>query len=164
MIPSEQLEALFVALASACGGKARRNEPLSGHTTSRLGGPADIWLPVDNLAELVEAVTLAGQHEVPIFMLGGGANLLITDAGIRGLVIENRANQVNFPPPGRQGETTKIATESGTALPSLARRCAKRGLSGFEWAVGVPGTRQHRPAGRIPLIAYLGSRVLSHDD
>jgi UDP-N-acetylmuramate dehydrogenase len=101
-----------------------------------------VWLAVENVDELVTAVTLARQHHVSIFMLGGGANLLISDAGIRGLVIENRANRVEFPSSLKEKERgeVKIIAESGTALPNLTRRCAKRGLSGLEWAVGVPGT------------------------
>lgn len=135
------LDSVLTALSAAFGQRPRLAEPLSRHTTLRLGGPADIWLAVQSAAELIEAVTLARQHQVPVFILGGGANLLIGDAGIRGLVIENRANQVVFPSPtGENGEKVNLTTESGVALPSLARRCAKRGLSGLEWAVGVPGT------------------------
>jgi UDP-N-acetylmuramate dehydrogenase len=133
------LELLWPALSQVIGDKARRDEPLSNHTTSRLGGPADIWLPVTSRTELIEAVKLARQHQIPIFMLGGGANLLISDAGIRGLVIENRANRVEFPAEGELSDII-LTVESGVALPSLARRCARRGLSGLEWAVGVPGT------------------------
>lgn len=140
MTSAEPLELLFAALVESFGEKPRRSEPLAAHTTSRLGGPADIWLAVGSVAELVEAVKLARQYKAPLFMLGGGANLLISDSGIRGLVIENRANRVRFPQPGQRGELTTLIVESGVALPSLARRCAKRGLSGLEWAVGVPGT------------------------
>ncbi len=136
------LDSLAAALSTVFGDRFRRHEPLSEHTTFRLGGPADIWLAVDSVAELVEAVALARHHQVPIFLLGSGANLLISDAGLRGLVIENRAGRVDFPvqtEPLRDA-TVFLTVESGVALPSLARRCAKRGLSGLEWAVGVPGT------------------------
>ncbi len=134
------LKPFIEALIVAFGNKPRRDEPLSGHTASRLGGPADVWLPVNSLAELIEAVKLAQHHNTPVFMLGAGANLLIGDAGIRGLVIENRANQVHFPSPAEVGESTTLIVESGAVLPSLARRCAKAGLSGLEWAAGIPGT------------------------
>ncbi len=127
----------FAALAETFGSKPRFDEPLSGRTTSRLGGPAEVWLPVTTLTELVEAVKLARQFQVPCFILGGGANLLIGDGGLRGLVIGNRAGQVYF----LQKDTPAVVTvESGVVLPNLARRCARRGLSGLEWAVGVPGT------------------------
>lgn len=131
----------MAALAAIFGDRPRQDEPLAGHTTLRLGGPAEVWLAVESVDELVTAVTLARQHHVPVFMLGGGANLLISDAGIRGLVIENRANRVEFPSSEKEKRgKVKIIAESGAALPNLARRCAKRGLSGLEWAVGVPGT------------------------
>jgi UDP-N-acetylmuramate dehydrogenase len=138
-----QRSTFLEALAVHFGGRPRQNELLAGHTTLRLGGPAEIWLAVESVNELVTAVTLARQYHVPVFMLGGGANLLIRDTGIRGLVIENRANNVEIPAsPFKVGEggKVKIVVESGTVLPNLARRCARRGLSGLEWAVGVPGT------------------------
>ncbi|MCK6628489.1 MAG: UDP-N-acetylmuramate dehydrogenase [Anaerolineae bacterium] len=130
-------------LTAHFGDRPCQNELLAGHTTLRLGGPAEIWLAVESVNELVTAVTLARQYHVPVFMLGGGANLLIRDTGIRGLVIENRANNVEIPSSpfkAEEGGKVKIVAESGTVLPNLARRCARRGLSGLEWAVGVPGT------------------------
>lgn len=134
---------LVAALAACFGDRPRQHEPLAGHTTLRLGGPAEVWLAVERVDELVSAVTLARQHLVPVFMLGGGANLLISDAGINGLVIENRANKVEFLASSLKEKNlgeVRIMAESGAALPNLARRCAKRGLSGLEWAAGVPGT------------------------
>lgn len=126
-------QALFEALNQQFGTRARLNEPLAHHTTLRLGGPADIWFPARSVDELVLATALARQQVIPVFILGGGANLLIRDDGIRGLVIENRANAVQF-----QG--TQILAQSGAINPRLAKQCAQRGLGGFEWAVGVPGT------------------------
>jgi UDP-N-acetylmuramate dehydrogenase len=114
---------------------------LANHTTLRLGGPADLWLVVENVAELVEVVNLAREHGLPVSMLGGGANLLIREGGIKGLVVQNRAGRVAFPANVNEaGEPVTLVAESGVVLPNLARRCAKRGLSGLEWAVGVPGT------------------------
>ncbi len=132
-----------VTLEATFGDRVRYNEPLAGHTTLRLGGPAEMWLAVESVTELVTAVTLARQHHVSVFMLGSGANLLISDAGIRGLVIENRASRLDFPSLSRpvDGEGKgRVIADSGVVLPNLARRCTKRGLSGLEWAVGVPGT------------------------
>ena len=127
------LEGLWADLMTHFGPRASRDEPLSAHTTLRLGGPADIWFPAKSVAELITAVNLARQHRVPVFMLGGGANLLIQDRGIRGLVIENRADSVAF-------TGTTVLAESGAVNPRLARRCAQQGLSGLEWIIGVPGT------------------------
>jgi len=130
---------LFLAeLNVVFGDRVSLNEPLARHTTARLGGPADVWLPVNSVNELVQAVTIARRFEIPVFMLGSGANLLIGDGGIRGMVIANRAMHITFP--GTDAEAPIVRVESGVSLPSLARRCAQRGLSGLEWAVGVPGT------------------------
>jgi UDP-N-acetylmuramate dehydrogenase len=126
---------LFAALTAVFPAeRLRQNEPLAAHTTMRLGGPADIWLAVESGAELAQAVTLAHRTETPLFMLGSGANILVSETGLRGLVIENRATRVQFLSENR------VLAESGTMLPGLARRCVKQGLSGLEWAVGVPGT------------------------
>ena len=136
------MDAFFATLSAKFGHRVRRDELLAQHTTLRLGGPADIWLAVESTAELVEVVHLARTHAVPFFMLGGGANLLISDSGLRGLVIENRARRVEFPVMTGQnlGQPVTLVAESGVVLPNLVRRCLKRGLSGLEWAVGVPGT------------------------
>ena len=134
------IDALFTALSAIFGARVRRDEPLAGHTTLRLGGPADLWAAAESAEELEQAVALARRHRTPLFVLGSGANILVTDAGFRGLVLENRAGAVTFPPECGPGESTQVLAQSGAALPSLARRCADRGLSGLEWAVGVPGT------------------------
>lgn len=136
------LKSFLAAAATEFGDRCRRDESLAAHTTLRLGGPADVWLAVESAVELAEAVILGRQHSLPIFILGGGANLLIGDAGIRGLVIENRSSRVDFPSMAETepGDQVQVVAESGVALPNLARRCARRGLSGLEWAVGVPGT------------------------
>ena len=142
-LPQPSLPQSFLpALAATFGDRPRRNESLAEHTTLRLGGPAEVWLAVENVSEFIQAVNLARQHNVPVFILGGGANLLISDAGVRGLVIENRSSRVDFSPQvdREPGQPVKLVADSGVALASLARRCAKRGLSGLEWAIGVPGT------------------------
>jgi UDP-N-acetylmuramate dehydrogenase len=87
-----------------------------------------------NAAELKDIVVTARQTGVPLTILGGGANVLVSDAGVRGLVIINRARRIEF------RENNQVWCESGTVLPTLARECVARGLAGLEWAVGVPGT------------------------
>jgi UDP-N-acetylenolpyruvoylglucosamine reductase len=149
------VDSLAEALRARFGRRLRRDESMAAHTTLRVGGPADLWLTVSALDELIEAVTLARQHEVPILLLGSGANMLVSDRGVRGLVVQNRCQQVTFPrrpaPPERAGaaqrglidamsDPPRAIVESGVILPSLAHRLARRGLSGLEWAVGVPGT------------------------
>ena len=122
------------ALASALGDGVRRNEPLARHTSARIGGPADLLVEVRSAGELARVVRLARSHGVPWCILGGGSNVLVADAGVRGLVILNRARQVHFPAEGW------VRAESGASLSPLARQCIARGWAGLEWAVNVPGT------------------------
>jgi UDP-N-acetylmuramate dehydrogenase len=106
-----------------------------------VGGPADLWLTASTLDELIEATTSAWEHQVPVFLLGGGANMLVSDRGIRGLVLQNRCRQMRFTQAGDDaGDPPHMIVESGVILPSLSHRLAHEGLSGLEWAVGVPGT------------------------
>ncbi|GAB4535464.1 MAG: UDP-N-acetylmuramate dehydrogenase [Anaerolineae bacterium] len=131
------------ALHERFGQRLRQNEPLAAHTTLRVGGPADLWLTVTSLEELIEAMALAWEHHIPVCLLGSGANMLVSDRGVRGLVLQNRCQQVSLPATGDNAEAADpphVLVESGVILPSLAHRLAHQGLSGLEWAVGVPGT------------------------
>ena len=125
---------MWTELKQALGERARIDEPLSRHTTSRIGGPADGLVEATSADELRDLVLLARRHQVPVFMLGGGANILVSDAGIRGLTILNKARRLEFLEGGR------VRAESGVLLPTLARECIAHGLTGLEWAIGVPGT------------------------
>ncbi len=111
-------------------------QPLARYTSARIGGPADWLAVIESVAALVEAVRAAREEGVPWRVLGSGSNVLVADAGVRGLVIVNKARQVVV----REGPTQEVYAESGASLSSLARRCITRGLAGLEWAVSVPGT------------------------
>ncbi len=124
----------YFPLAERFGEALKRDEPLSRYTVARLGGPADALLTVHSAAELAEAATLAQESGVSWVVLGGGANVLVADAGFRGLVIINRADAVQLQADGR------VNAESGASLSTLARKCIAQGLAGLEWAVSIPGT------------------------
>lgn len=126
------------ALRLAIGDRAVEGELLSRHTTFGIGGPADLFVWARNLNELRTYVRLAWQHQVPYFLLGGGANLLVADAGIRGLVIHNTCSTVRITP--EADETWLLEAESGAAMKAVARQAMSGGLAGLEWAVDVPGT------------------------
>jgi UDP-N-acetylmuramate dehydrogenase len=145
------IQRLAEALKATLGSPAvRLNQPLSRCTMLRIGGPADLLLIAGNLEVLRQAVALAWEHDVPCLVLGGGSNVLVSDAGVRGLVVLNRAEAIALPAaPTRQvvdggnGSTGKRAlarAEGGASLSVLAQRCVTRGLAGLEWAVGIPGT------------------------
>src|SRR5688572_8122630 len=115
-----------------------RDEPLARYTAARLGGAAD-WLYVakESTEELAEVVAAAWAQDIPVRVLGGGANVLVSDKGVRGLVVINDVTDITF---GDWYDGRNVAAASGTGLTVLARKCASRGLSGLEWAASVPGT------------------------
>lgn len=110
-----------------------RGEPMSKHTSLRVGGPADIFVRVASEADLRGAVAVARQHEVPIFILGGGTNLLVSDKGIRGVVIENAWSEATADGP-------VVTAASGTPTAHVAAVAARSGILGLEWMATVPGT------------------------
>ncbi len=119
------------------GDEFKVNVPMARYTSARVGGPADMFVIVRNVTELQTAVELAYAQDIPYMVLGGGSNILVADAGVRGLVIMNRAREVKF---RNTGFSVVCAVESGMNLSSLARQCIAKGLGGLEWAVSVPGT------------------------
>jgi UDP-N-acetylmuramate dehydrogenase len=111
------------------------NEPLSRHTSWKVGGPCDLMIFPRNLEELREIVEKASQEGEPLFVMGRGTNLLVLDGGIRGTVINlsRGLKEVVF-----EGE--RVRAGAGADLPFLAAQAEKRGLSGLEFAGGIPGT------------------------
>jgi UDP-N-acetylmuramate dehydrogenase len=115
----------------------RRDEPMREHTAYQIGGPADLFVEANGGQELVCAVRKAREHGFAPFVLGGGANLLVADAGIRGVVIAYRGGEHAF---RERGGEVILWSEAGALLRELARESVERGLQGLEWAVDVPGT------------------------
>ncbi len=129
------------------GIEVERDVALAPFTTIKIGGPADYFSIVTTLEQLKRLVAWARTVELPYFLLGGGSNMLISDAGIRGLTIYNRCRRVEFSPhPPDEGAAanapaeTILCAESGAAMAGAARQAVKRALAGLEWAVSLPGT------------------------
>lgn len=118
------------------GDKVKENVPLAPYTSARIGGPADIFITVDTVAELARVVRHLWKNEMPFVMLGGGSNILVSDKGVRGVVVLNRTKGVKF----HLGDQPSVTAESGVVFSNLANRCASKGLAGIEWAATVPGT------------------------
>jgi UDP-N-acetylmuramate dehydrogenase len=116
----------------------KTGELLSRHTTFGIGGPADAFVTARRASELAGAVVAAREFGAPYFVLGAGSNILVGDAGIRGVVIDNQAKGIEGP---RElaGEWV-LRAESGMPFATLARNLAKQGYGGIEWACGIPGT------------------------
>ena len=115
------------------------DEPLARHTTYRIGGPADLFVTVRQRTDLRLALALAAEHRTPHTLLGGGSNVLVSDAGMRGLVICNRCAAVEVRQEAQGSAGAQVWAESGVILGALARQMAGLGLGGLFWAEGIPG-------------------------
>lgn len=113
------------------------NAPLAPHTSFRIGGPAEALLTVQRLSHLLSALAILWRWQTPFLILGGGSNVLISDAGVSGLVILNQCRHIAWPP---TGAPPLVRAESGAPLAGLARTALKHQLAGLAWAVSVPGT------------------------
>ncbi|NJL10696.1 MAG: UDP-N-acetylmuramate dehydrogenase [Calothrix sp. SM1_7_51] len=109
---------------------------LSNGTSYRVGGPAEWFVSPRNLETLHTSIKFAIEQDLPVTILGAGSNLLVSDAGITGLVIATRHLRYSHCDP----ETGLLTAAAGESIPGLAWEVAKLGCSGFEWAVGIPGT------------------------
>jgi UDP-N-acetylmuramate dehydrogenase len=121
----------------------REQVPLAPFTTMKVGGPAEYLVVAATTDQLLKIVRWARGVELPYFILGGGSNILISDAGVRGLVIHNRCRAVRIDEPPccvyPQDERPYLFAESGAPTAGAARISVNAGLTGFEWAISVPG-------------------------
>ena len=113
------------------------NEPLAKYTSWRIGGPARWFANATTADELREALAWAHVHAVPVFVLGGGTNLLVRDAGFAGLVLRYRNTSLQL---RSQGERATAHIGAGAPMAGTVRRLAAQGWAGLEWAEGLPGT------------------------
>lgn len=111
------------------------NEPMSKHTTFRIGGPADYFVDVDDVAQLQQLQKLCKTHKMNYIVIGNGSNILVGDLGIRGLVIQVYKSMTYI----KQEENTLIVG-AGTILSKVANHGLQESLTGLEYAAGIPGT------------------------
>jgi UDP-N-acetylmuramate dehydrogenase len=123
-------------LYARLGDKVKENVSLAPYTSARIGGPADILITAESADELVRIIKLLQKQEIDYLILGGGSNVLVSDTGVRGVVVLNRAKAVRF----HNGDQPSVTVESGVVFSNLANRCAAKGFAGLEWAATVPGT------------------------
>lgn len=124
--------AQIAAITSAVPGVAQ-NEPMSKHTNMRIGGPARLYVALGSADAIVQAIHAADAAKVPWYVFGGGSNLLVADEGFEGLVIQSAIRDLTI-------HDDRITAGSGVITALVARKAADAGLTGFEWAIGVPGT------------------------
>lgn len=111
----------------------QKNIPLAPYTTLRVGGTSDFFIEVDSVENLNEAISFAEERKLPLFILGGGSNVLISDDGFRGLTIKNAIRGVNF-------EEDKVEVGAGEVWDDFVQETIKRNLFGIENLAAIPGT------------------------
>ena len=112
-----------------------RDEPLSAHTTFRIGGPADFFVTPRNVQGVAAAIDVAKRAQVPFYVMGCGSNILVADEGLRGIVIHigERMSAIEI-----DGQV--VAAQAGATNEQVSRAACGAGLSGYEFACGIPGS------------------------
>jgi len=137
-------------LRAAFGDRVQQDAPLAPLTTFRVGGPADWLIETRSSDEIVAALTLAHRAEMPVTVLGGGSNVLVSDSGVRGLVVRPRAGEV------RQTEEGRVRADAAVSINGLVRWTINHGHAGLEAWAGTPGT----VGGGIFGNAHFGGRLI----
>ncbi len=118
-----------------------REEPMKNHTTFRVGGPAQYYVFVSDTGELTETVSLCNRHKMPWVVLGNGSNVLVSDEGIRGVVIRLSGELTRYEiKEDLYAGRAEVVAGGGALLSAVAMGLAKKGFSGFEFAAGIPGS------------------------
>jgi len=121
-------------LEQALGTRVHFDAPLARHTSLGVGGPADALAAPESAAEIALCVELCADHAIPLAVLGGGFNTLVLDGGVEGLVLRtHRLRRL-------VADATEVSAEAGVSHSQLTRLCVARGLTGLEFAAGIPGS------------------------
>lgn len=113
----------------------RLQEPMADHTTFRIGGPADCFVQIENKEQLIQVLKYLNQVEVPFFILGNGSNLLVSDKGYQGIILQIGQKMSKI-----EVEGDVITAQAGASMAQVARAALEHGLTGLEFASGIPGT------------------------
>jgi UDP-N-acetylmuramate dehydrogenase len=116
------------------GISARLDEPMASHTSFRIGGTADLYVLPASVDEVTEVLRVCAGESVPFFLLGGGTNILVSDRGIRGVVIDITSLK------GLEAEGSRVVAQAGTPVSGVAEYALDRGLAGMEFSYSLPGT------------------------
>ncbi|WNF35549.1 UDP-N-acetylmuramate dehydrogenase [Bacillaceae bacterium IKA-2] len=129
------MDRLKVRLQEENVGQVKENEPLANHTTWKIGGPAHLLVIPKNIDALMRTLSITNESKTPVFIIGRGSNILISDAGIDGVVIKISAGLDHLEVNGDE-----VRVGAGYSLIKLATILSKQGLSGLEFAGGIPGS------------------------
>ena len=117
--------------------EVKKDEPMSKHTSFRIGGPADIWAKVKDVEELIYIVNYANKNNIPLNIVGNGSNTLVKDNGVRGIVVSPSFDEIDIK---WDNDIAMVNAGSGVKLPVLAGELLKNEIEGFEFASGIPGS------------------------
>ena len=130
------MENIIEVLKKAIGeNNVIENEPMSKHTTFRIGGNADIFVTPQSTEDIENVIKIAEKTNTPYYIIGNGSNLLVKDNGIRGIVIQIYKKYSDITVNGNE-----ITVQSGALLSTVAKKAMENSLTGFEFASGIPGT------------------------
>ena len=130
-----EMESFEKRLEETAPGKVKKQELMSGHTTFRTGGPAEFFVTPDSAEMTARLIGLCKEEKIPYYMIGNGSNLLVGDRGIRGVVIQTQKEMQQI-----RTEGNVIRAQAGALLSKIAAEALANGLTGFEFAAGIPGT------------------------
>ncbi|HPF87353.1 MAG TPA: UDP-N-acetylmuramate dehydrogenase [Candidatus Limiplasma sp.] len=135
---AELISALRLAVPK---GDILENVPMSRYTTLKIGGPAELLVEISDDAQAVQVLKIAARHGVPVQVIGNGSNVLVKDGGLKGLTLHfgERFSDISSPA-SQDGKTYLITAQAGAAMTALANAAADAGLTGLEFAAGIPGT------------------------
>ncbi len=111
--------------------KILKNEPMKKHTSFKIGGNADILVSASTIEEVRNVVNFATKNDIPIYIMGNGSNILVKDEGIRGIVLKNNLEELEFL---EEKEKVVIKVGAGVKLAKLAQELLKKEITGFEFA------------------------------
>ena len=115
--------------------KIKLNEPMNKHTSFKIGGPADVFINIDNLEEIQNTLKIINKNNVNYRVIGNGSNILVRDEGYRGIILKDNLNNYNIE---IEQDEVNITANSGVKLAILGQKCLKEGIEGFEFASGIP--------------------------
>ena len=129
------MEQLIKDLRECQVGKIKENELLAKHTTIKIGGPADVFVEPSSVDKLIETMNIIKKHQVPWRAIGRGSNLLVSDRGIRGVVIKLGRGMDRF-----KVENNEVRAGAGLSFIALSTQISRKGYGGLEFASGIPGS------------------------
>ena len=116
----------------------KTNEPMKNHTSFKIGGPAEIYIKITSIEELQNVLAFAKKENIKITILGNGSNVLVSDKGIKGIVIRTNLKEINIE--NKDSENVEVTVNDAVPIGFLAQKFLKEKITGFEELSGIPGT------------------------